>query len=934
MLRITLGFLYLIIFGNRLIGQTPAIYHIGLEEGIPERHVYSVAKGKDEFIWVGFKNQVCLFDGSRFFKLDYFLSQPFTLKGKDFSVLVQPNSSTVFIVSSEYIYELKPSKLIRGKLDIEVVSQISNIPYHSRFYDHNRFLYFFRKNQYSRFDIIKREMQFGNRQGVGELLFGKDFNLYLLNHNNIYKLNEKNEFVSILKSKHGGIEFSTIGGSFIDYFSLNNKPILMLQSAIPLHILYHNGKPAVNKKEIKFYFKGSYCIGSNGTFYFAHPWGLFKLNFSSGNFKNLSDNINARVIFIDTVQQRKFIANSNTVFVYNEQDKLFKELYFDSLIIKNLFSVERKLFVLPEGGPSKIVIINLDNLSSTKVSASFIQDFSSSVLLPDSSIYIFSDKVYKYHAHFNVIDTIQENKVFPCYRANLLTKDIVLLFSTAGVHLWNKVTQKFKLLVAGSFKDGKMVRNNLVLLHENGQIYEFNKVFDLIGIHENLSNLCNNAYELIWDANSNTLLVGTDKGLAIIDSKNFNPIRIFEKRDGLSFSESNSLASTIIGGKIYIGGLEGCSYFSAKFLRKPFFNRPVILEILNSSGILDYRLVSLLDQKVDLDNNQNNLRLFWPNLNFGSDFYKYHSSNQTEDKVLSTTIPLTLYNLSSGNFSLFFSSLLNKSSDSFSMNFYIKPSWYFSYWAIAIWIVLILFIVYILFYFRTRKLEIQTLQNLENSRQQLYQVIAHDISTPINNLQRVTQTLTFIIKEKREKDLRLILNELDKSAKAANLLLFNLMNLPKNQATAQMIQRYPIKESYLKISQAYQLISDTRILQFEYDFEGKEFVTIHVQSWEVLLRNTIDNCIKHASTYVKVSLFISRDGKSILMKIENDFEPNKYEKLVQVKAAIDQERVFDTGELSSGLGNILISKAMRDLKAKAKMNLFSSYYKTTVLIKL
>jgi signal transduction histidine kinase len=267
-----------------------------------------------------------------------------------------------------------------------------------------------------------------------------------------------------------------------------------------------------------------------------------------------------------------------------------------------------------------------------------------------------------------------------------------------------------------------------------------------------------------------------------------------------------------------------------------------------------------------------------------------------------------------------------------NFEFYVNYPWYFQFWALAIWFSIIALVFYLSFSYRAKFLENKYLAITETRRQQLYQIIAHDLRSPLNHFSDLLNIVKFLIQKNRLEDLKTVTSDLNKSAQSIDLILSNLLGLTHPDYIEIKTETINLKEFFFVICEPYKLIAEAKNLTFDFEFYGLSHFVSNKMAISILTRNLIDNAVKHGMTKIKIEVINNNYGNKLLLNISNDFDNKHLYSLSLIKELISKNKQIETGEVGTGLGLVLISKSILVLGGKISVKTKESNLVIKVLL--
>jgi len=167
---------------------------------------------------------------------------------------------------------------------------------------------------------------------------------------------------------------------------------------------------------------------------------------------------------------------------------------------------------------------------------------------------------------------------------------------------------------------------------------------------------------------------------------------------------------------------------------------------------------------------------------------------------------------------------------------------------------------------------IDKMKSVDTLRRELIANVSHDLRTPLAVLKGYVETLQMkkdsLSEKEKEEYLQITHSNIDKLSKLINQL-FEYSKLEAEQVT-------PVKEPFSITELSYDLIAKFKVIAEQKNIslaldkiEGNSMVFADVSLVERALQNLIENAIKYTEPDGKVTLSISRKGKSIEINISD-----------------------------------------------------------------
>lgn len=389
--------------------------------------------------------------------------------------------------------------------------------------------------------------------------------------------------------------------------------------------------------------------------------------------------------------------------------------------------------------------------------------------------------------------------------------------------------------------------------------------------------LSNNVIYGILPDNKNNFWLSSNKGLtmATIAEDSIINIENFTRYDGLQTNEFNTGAYfKDDGGILYFGGLEGLNWFDPNSIS---FN-PIKPKTIISQFKIHNRSMSL-EEFQKFDYKENTVTFTFSSLHFSlpeRNLYRYKLENHDKSWSESSNVNTAHYtNLAPGKYTL---KVLSSNYDGIwgeipaTFTFQILKPWYLSNFALVLYAVLFLLLVYLVYrYLRWRwqmKMQLEMeyrererLENLNILKTKVFNNISHEFRTPLTLISGPVENQ--LKRANNSEDDHLELNLIKRNS----MRLLNLIN--------QMLDMAKLETGHaqLKVSQGnlntflHQLIDNfeyrakEKRIDFNYQVSGLENVWFDKESIEKILTNLIGNAIKYTpeNGYIEINATENQD---------------------------------------------------------------------------
>lgn len=448
-------------------------------------------------------------------------------------------------------------------------------------------------------------------------------------------------------------------------------------------------------------------------------------------------------------------------------------------------------------------------------------------------------------------------------------------------------------------------------------LFLFNSCNDTIyttyGLKEGLAD---NFIRAIAEGVNDDIWISTNRGLSCLNART-GLIQNFNKHDGIPIGNFMSGAVTKSpNGTIYFGSENGICYFNSNESLPTYDLPPVVItdfSIVNKQSTNTDNLSEVpITDKIDLDYNQNTFSLSFNVLDYSlNDMVEFSYQMKgldeswydvNDDKIL------TFRNLQSGRYLLSVKTRLrnqNWSEKVTTLQLYIHPPFWFSWWAKLIYTILILFVtLYIIRFYKKKVVLENTLlfekkahqqeQELNEERLRFYTNITHELRTPltliIGPLEDIATDQTV------EPSIAKKINLIHRSANRLLGLINQILEFRKSETMNRRlnVMKGNIGNLVQEIGLRYKELNQNPNVEINiklptYDNEmyfDPEIVTI-------ILDNLLSNALKYTPQgEVSLSLLQTKDGDKAITEIvvsdtgygiSKDALPNIFNRYYQVK---------------------------------------------------
>lgn len=444
----------------------------------------------------------------------------------------------------------------------------------------------------------------------------------------------------------------------------------------------------------------------------------------------------------------------------------------------------------------------------------------------------------------------------------------------------------------------------------------------------------------------------TNKGLMRFHPETGNFI-YFSEADGMGNSEFNYLASiTGPDGSIYLGGLEGITAFHPDSVRVPeAMNTPIkvtsFLEWRPESGKMTDKTAYLKEMgTIELAPPIQSFHLSFALLDFQSrreDQYAYWLENLEPGWTFLNKPEVQLSRLPPGKYILHLNGRGDNglwSREELRIPVWVKKPFYFRP---LFWVGLgALLSIGVFLYYRWNLWRLETqrawleaevdrrtadllqsqrlireqnlqLGRLNQTKDQLFLILAHELKNPVLSFRSVSQKINYLLNKGQLDRLDQLGAELDRTASGAHKLLDNLLQWAKTQrGTFAMHPRIIyLEEAFEKVIEEYSDRAEEKKIRISCQVESEEaFVWADPAALQIILRNLADNALKFTQPEGEICLSARESEEGMEVAVKDSGIGMQPEKLASLFQPGRKPGLGTAGERGSGLGLLLLKELM------------------------
>ena len=174
----------------------------------------------------------------------------------------------------------------------------------------------------------------------------------------------------------------------------------------------------------------------------------------------------------------------------------------------------------------------------------------------------------------------------------------------------------------------------------------------------------------------------------------------------------------------------------------------------------------------------------------------------------------------------------------------------------------------------------EDLSKIDELRRDLLANVSHDLKTPLTMIKayaEMVRDISYKDKEKREKDLNVIIDETER----LNILVNDILDLSKMQANCEIlnIEEFDLSEVIRDIIKRYDILRTTEDYEFIVDIPEKALVKGDKQKIMQVVYNLVNNAINYTGEDKKVYITVTDNKKEYLVEIKDTGKGIKKEEI-------------------------------------------------------
>lgn len=439
-----------------------------------------------------------------------------------------------------------------------------------------------------------------------------------------------------------------------------------------------------------------------------------------------------------------------------------------------------------------------------------------------------------------------------------------------------------------------------------------------------------------------SLWITTAKGLVCFETTT-KKTRLFTENDGL-LSDEFTLKSGIksSSGRIYIGTAKGFNAFYPKQIEINRYVPPIELsnfQLFNQSvDIKEYMSTDDGVQEIILPYNKNAFSFEYTALSYyASEKNEYAFILENFDKKWSyvgNQRKATYTNIPPGEYYFKVKASNNDgiwNSTGLSIRVVVKPPIWLTYWALAIYVLIVIFsFVMIIRYIKKRdekkhnerieKIKSEKEKEAYDSKINFFTTIAHEIRTPVSLIIGPLEKILESSEELPDKTIR-DLSIIDRNSQRLLFLTNQLLDFRKIEREAVQItlSTVNVNDLLMSIYTRFRLFVEQKNISFFYTCDNEKFeARIDPENLTKVISNLLNNASKFTKDFIELSLITNTKTNSFQIHVTDNGEGIAWEQ--QEKIFTPFYQVQGTNKPGTGLGLYLVKSIIDAFKGTIKID--------------
>lgn len=556
----------------------------------------------------------------------------------------------------------------------------------------------------------------------------------------------------------------------------------------------------------------------------------------------------------------------------------------------------------------------------------------------------------KFNYNTHTFCRIQEkNKIAVTHNAGLFLLDIET-FECEELSFWNQKN------ITYVYQDEDDLDVYWIGTSAQG-LYKWNRINNEIKHWDNRNGLSNSKVHSIIEDNQDRLWISTNFGINCLHKYTFEIVQFFNQESSpvTEFNRSSSLK--LKDGSIIFGSINGFVHFDPNFDLDQTFNSNI--DIVKYSYLWDnetYEINSSNNYYLEIPKKHNDLKLYLqPNTLEERAVYKYSIPGITKDWKFTSTGLINLEQLNTGEHTLYLSKKISERNWSEGKEFkiFIKPPFYLNIWFWVLSLIALLVLIVYLINQRTKRIlkrnalikkevkakteqivvKNEQLQHMNQTNEILFNILSHDLRTPLTSMANIGGTLNQMIKEKDDRAMQ-IGSTIEERSKHLLDMLNNLLDWTQIQKNMGSFVFSEIEIEPLIITIIVELTNEASKKGIKVHFKpnGKfNKVVSDEEALKIVMRNVLSNAIKFSDEKGNIEITFDNDHSIINIKDDAGGIPKHIIELLNSNQQIHSSK-NKYGQVGLGIGLQISNYLIHNIGGKLDFEIIPNKGTTTKIV--
>jgi K+-sensing histidine kinase KdpD len=220
----------------------------------------------------------------------------------------------------------------------------------------------------------------------------------------------------------------------------------------------------------------------------------------------------------------------------------------------------------------------------------------------------------------------------------------------------------------------------------------------------------------------------------------------------------------------------------------------------------------------------------------------------------------------------------------------------------------------------------QAKANVEKANQQrdhLFSMVAHDLRSPVANLQHIASTIKYVSNKKDPKATEALMNAVEESSILLYKLVDNLLqwSLIQQRSTFYRPSTFAIVPQIEDIIELFRSRLTLKDIEVEYAQKPNPTLVTDRMTFQTIVRNLLDNAIKFSPSNSQISIKIVETPATIEVRITDKGSgiPADVQSILFDNNAFEKSRLGTEGEKGTGIGLYVCQELAKMNKAEIKL---------------